>query len=98
MIWAGGLLGAANVWMSSCNRNNGNNVTYVNSSGNCNNNNAYNGNRCAPDSAYHAGIRPTHSDGAPRHRHREPATRGDRRGRLPNVSGATAASLGTARL
>ena len=37
--------------MRSCNRNNGNNVTYVNSTGNCTNNNANNGNFAAPDSA-----------------------------------------------
>jgi hypothetical protein len=35
--------------MRSANRGNGNNVAYVNASGNCNNNNAYNGNRAAPD-------------------------------------------------
>jgi len=35
--------------MRSANRGNGNNVANVNSSGNCNNNNAINGNRCAPD-------------------------------------------------
>ena len=37
--------------MRSANRNNGNNVANVNSSGNCNNNNAINGNRAAPDRA-----------------------------------------------
>ena len=40
-----------NVWMGSANRNNGNNVAIVNSSGNCNNNNAINGYRLAPDRA-----------------------------------------------
>lgn len=40
---------ARNVWMRSCNRNNGNNVAVVNASGNCNDNNAVNGNRVAPD-------------------------------------------------
>lgn len=39
--------------MRSANRNNANNVAIVNSSGNCNNNNAINGNRVAPDSAEH---------------------------------------------
>ena len=38
-----------NVWMRSANRGNSRNVWNVNSSGNVNNNNAYNGNRCAPD-------------------------------------------------
>lgn len=37
--------------MRSANRGNGNNVAIVNSSGNCNNNNAINGNRAAPDRA-----------------------------------------------
>lgn len=37
--------------MRSANRGNGNNVAIVNSSGNCNNNNAINGNRVAPDRA-----------------------------------------------
>lgn len=37
--------------MRSANRNNGNNVAVVNASGNCGNNNAYNGNFAAPDSA-----------------------------------------------
>jgi len=37
--------------MRSANRGNGNNVTYVNTSGNCNNNNAYNGLRSAADRA-----------------------------------------------
>ena len=37
--------------MRSANRGNGNNVTNVNSTGNCNNTNAYNGNYAAPDSA-----------------------------------------------
>ena len=40
-----------NVWMRSANRGNGNNVANVNSAGNCNNNNAINGNRVAPDHA-----------------------------------------------
>lgn len=40
---------ARTVWMRSANRGNGNNVAYVNSSGKANNNNAYNGNRAAPD-------------------------------------------------
>ena len=38
-----------NVWTRSANRNNGNNTFIVNSSGNVNNNNAQNANRCAPD-------------------------------------------------
>lgn len=37
--------------MRSANRSNANNVAYVNTSGNCNNNNARNGNRAAPDCA-----------------------------------------------
>ncbi len=40
---------AQNVFERSANRSNGYNVAYVNSSGNVNNNNARNGNRCAPD-------------------------------------------------
>lgn len=40
-----------NVWMRSANRGNGNNVAIVNSTGNCNNNNAINGYRVAPDRA-----------------------------------------------
>lgn len=39
--------------MRSANRGNANNVAIVNSTGNCNNNNAYNGNYAAPDSARH---------------------------------------------
>lgn len=38
-----------NVWARSANRNNGNNTFIVSSSGNVNNNNAQNANRCAPD-------------------------------------------------
>lgn len=51
-IRASVIAGAAaeqNVWMRSANRNNGNNTFIVNSSGNVNNNNAQNANRCAPD-------------------------------------------------
>lgn len=44
-----GLKVAQNVFERSANRSNGYNVAYVNSSGNVNNNNARNGNRCAPD-------------------------------------------------
>lgn len=40
---------AANSWLASCNRGNGNNVTYVNSSGNCSNTNAMNAYRPCPD-------------------------------------------------
>lgn len=40
---------AQNVFERSANRSNGYNVANVNSSGNVNNNNARNGNRCAPD-------------------------------------------------
>ena len=40
-----------NAWMSSANRSNGNNAAIVNSQGNCNNNNAINGYRAAPDRA-----------------------------------------------
>lgn len=45
-------LKARNCWLRSANRANGNNVGYVNANGNCNNNNAYNGNRAAPDCVY----------------------------------------------
>lgn len=38
-----------NVFERSANRNNGNNVAYCNAGGNLNNNNASNGNYCAPD-------------------------------------------------
>lgn len=50
-----------NVWMRSANRNNGNNTFIVNSSGNVNNNNAQNANRCAPD---RTGTSPTEACGA----------------------------------
>lgn len=39
---------AQNVWERSANRDNGCNVALCNSTGNVDNNNAYNGNRCAP--------------------------------------------------
>lgn len=45
-------LWARNCWMRSANRGSGYNVTYVNSSGNCNNNNANNALRAAPDRAW----------------------------------------------
>lgn len=63
-IWASVIAGAAaeqNVWTRSANRNNGNNTFIVNSSGNVNNNNAQNGNRCAPD---RTGASPTEACGA----------------------------------
>lgn len=44
-----GAMAEQNVWTRSANRNNGNNTFIVNSSGNVNNNNAQNANRCAPD-------------------------------------------------
>lgn len=47
-VWEAGLM-ARNVFMRSANRGNANNVAYVNAVGNCNNNNASNGNRAAPD-------------------------------------------------
>lgn len=40
---------ACNVWLRSANRSNSYNAGIVNTDGNVNNNNAYNGNRCAPD-------------------------------------------------
>lgn len=40
---------ARNVFERSANRTNGNNVANVNAGGNVNNNNARNGNSCAPD-------------------------------------------------
>lgn len=58
-IRASVIAGAAaeqNVWTRSANRNNGNNTFIVNASGNVNNNNAQNANRCAPD---HSGASPT---------------------------------------
>lgn len=63
-IWASVIAGAAaeqNVWTRSANRNNGNNTFIVNTSGNVNNNNAQNANRCAPD---HSGASPTTACGA----------------------------------
>lgn len=78
-IRASVIAGAAaeqNVWTRSANRNNGNNTFIVNSSGNVNNNNAQNGNRCAPD---RTGASPTesprHSRGAGRNRRGEPRPR-----------------------
>ena len=62
-IRASVIAGAAaeqNVWTRSANRNNGNNTFIVNSSGNVNNNNAQNGNRCAPD---RTGASPTEARG-----------------------------------
>lgn len=61
-VWVAGCSGARNVWMRSANRTNANNVTYVNVSGNCNNNNARNGNRVAPDSAGHRGRRHSYNE------------------------------------
>lgn len=63
-IRASVIAGAAaeqNVWTRSANRNNGNNTFIVNSSGNVNNNNAQNANRCAPD---RTGTSPTKACGA----------------------------------
>lgn len=48
-VWDEGLKVAQNVFERSANRSNGYNVANVNASGNVNNNNARNGNRCAPD-------------------------------------------------
>jgi len=45
----GAIAEAQNVWLRSANRGNANNEWNVNSSGRANNNNANNGNRCAPD-------------------------------------------------
>ncbi len=63
-IRASVIAGAAaeqNVWTRSANRNNANNTFIVNSSGNVNNNNAQNANRCAPD---RTGESPTKACGA----------------------------------
>lgn len=63
-IRASEIAGAAaeqNVFLRSANRNNGNNVFYVNASGNANNTNAQNANRCAPD---HSGGGPLKACGA----------------------------------
>lgn len=63
-IRASEIAGAAaeqNVFLRSANRNNGNNVFCVNSSGNVNNTNAQNANRCAPD---HSGGGPLKACGA----------------------------------
>ena len=63
-IRASVIAGAAaeqNVFLRSANRNNGNNVFNVNASGNVNNYNAQNANRCAPD---HSGTSPTQACGA----------------------------------
>ena len=63
-IRASEIAGAAaeqNVFLRSANRNNGNNVFYVNASGNVNNTNAQNANRCAPD---HSGGGPLKACGA----------------------------------
>lgn len=59
----GRLKAPRNCWERSANRGNGNNVTYVNANGNCNNNNAYNGYRVAPDCVHMECISPTRSDG-----------------------------------
>lgn len=62
-IRASVIAGAAaeqNVWTRSANRNNGNNTFIVNASGNVSNNNAQNGNRCAPD---RTGASPTEARG-----------------------------------
>lgn len=48
-VWDEGLKVAQNVFERSAYRSNGYNVAYVGASGNVNNNNARNGNRCAPD-------------------------------------------------
>jgi hypothetical protein len=69
---------ARTCFMRSANRGNGNNVTYVNATGNCNNNNATNGYRAAADRAWNERIRrPTRSDGRSDIQwHKEPASRG----------------------
>lgn len=63
------LLSAANCFRRSANRNNANNVWYVNTSGNVNTNNAYNANRCAPRLYVNADGRPAHSAGALQHKY-----------------------------
>ena len=47
---------AQNSWMRSANRDNAYNPFIVNADGNVNNNNAYNGNRAAPDCNGHGGM------------------------------------------
>lgn len=78
---------AAHVFLGSCNRNNGNNESYVNSTGNCGNNNAYNANRVVPDRVYILDRRPTHSDGDSDIWHRESAACGSRHDGMPGKRG-----------
>lgn len=56
---------ARNVWVRSANRGNANNVGYVNANGNCNNNNANNGLRAAPDCVVIGRWKPRCSLGSP---------------------------------
>ena len=56
-----GAVAEQNVFLRSANRNNGNNVFCMNASGNVNNTNAQNANRCAPD---HSGGGPLKACGA----------------------------------
>ncbi|MBQ9041596.1 MAG: RNA-directed DNA polymerase [Eggerthellaceae bacterium] len=61
-----------NVFERSANRSNGNNVAYCYSTGNLNNNNANNGNYCAPDCVAKAGYIGIPSDRSPATQSKEP--------------------------
>ena len=79
-----------NVWTRSANRNNGNNTFIVNSSGNVNNNNAQNANRCAPD---RSGDSEQNGSGLARRRARPLRGAMTLSPRGPNKAGATRARL-----
>lgn len=64
-----------NVFERSANRGNGNNVANCNASGNLNNNNANNGNYCAPDCVAKAGLCGANSGEPPATQSKEPPSR-----------------------
>ncbi len=64
-----------NVFERSANRGNGNNVSYCNASGNLNNNNANNGNYCAPDCVAKAGLCGASPGDSPATQSKEPPSR-----------------------
>lgn len=89
-----------NVFERSANRSNGNNVAYCNAGGNLNNNNANNGNYCAPDCVPSTGIRGLPEESPPATQRKEPPSRPERGeplcgGRAPGPRAGGASGLPT---
>ena len=87
-----------NVFQRSPNRSNGNNVAYVNASGNVNNNNAVNANYVAPDCVPKTGLCGSPAGTPPATQRKEPPSGGPGRGQhggvhasIPGDGGASAA-------